>query len=222
MGTDDLGKDVFSRVVWGTRIALSIALLATFLASFIGIPMGFISGYKGGAFDRIMTLIMDSLYYFPGLVLAIAISAVLGPGVVNMSISIATIYVPTYFRIIRNRVSAMREELYVDVVKALGADDWTLLTKYIFRSVLPPVLVALSMNMAGAVLAEASLGFLGLGVPPPAPDWGFDLSNGHRFILQNKWWMVFFPGLMIVLLALGFSLFGEGLNERFGSKLKER
>ncbi|MBC7332731.1 MAG: ABC transporter permease [Synergistetes bacterium] len=222
MGTDNLGRDVFSRVVWGTRIALTIAFMATLFAALIGIPLGFVSGYRGGIFDRVMSLIMDSVYSFPGLILAIAIAAVLGPGVVNISLSIATIYIPTYFRVVRNQVSSVKSELYVEAAKALGADDWTILTKYIFRSVLPSILVILSMNLADAVLTEAGLSFLGLGVPPPTPDWGFDLSNGQRFILQNRWWMVFYPGLMIVLLTLGFSLFGEGLDERFNPRFKER
>lgn len=222
MGTDNLGRDVFSRVVWGTRVALTVAFLATALASLIGIPLGFLSGYRGGLLDRVMTMIMDSVYSFPGLILAIAIAAVLGPGIVNISVSIATIYVPTYFRVVRNQVGSIKSELYVEAAKALGATDWIIVSRYILRAVLPSIIVILSMNVADAILTEAGLSFLGLGIPPPTPDWGFDLSNGQRFILQNKWWMIFFPGLMIVLMTLGFSLLGEGLDERLNPKLKER
>ncbi|MCD6362716.1 MAG: ABC transporter permease [Synergistetes bacterium] len=222
MGTDNFGRDVFSRVIWGTRIALTVAVLATLLAAFIGIPLGLFSGYKGGAFDRILTMIMDSIYSFPGLILAIAIAAMLGPGIINISVSIATIYVPTYFRVVRNQVNSIKAELYVEAARALGATDGVILRKYIFRGVVPTILVILSMNIADAILTEAGLSFLGLGIPPPTPDWGFDLSNGQRFLLQNNWWMVFYPGLMIVLITLGFSLLGEGLQERFNPKLKER
>ena len=222
MGTDNFGRDVFSRVIWGTRIALTVAIFATLLAAFIGIPLGLFSGYRGGLFDRVLTMIMDSIYSFPGLILAIAIAAMLGPGIINISVSIATIYVPTYFRVVRNQVNSIKAELYVEAARALGATDGVILRKYIFRGVVPTILVILSMNIADAILTEAGLSFLGLGIPPPTPDWGFDLSNGQRFLLQNSWWMVFYPGLMIVLITLGFSLLGEGLQERFNPKLKER
>ncbi len=222
MGTDNFGRDVFSRVIWGTRIALTVAIFATLLAAFIGIPLGLFSGYRGGLFDRVLTMIMDSIYSFPGLILAIAIAAMLGPGIINISVSIATIYVPTYFRVVRNQVNSIKAELYVEAARALGATDGVILGKYIFRGVVPTILVILSMNIADAILTEAGLSFLGLGIPPPTPDWGFDLSNGQRFLLQNSWWMVFYPGLMIVLITLGFSLLGEGLQERFNPKLKER
>ena len=221
-GTDNLGRDVLSRVIYGARIALTIAFLAVLIASVIGIPLGLISGYIGGAFDRIMTLIMDAMYSFPGLILAIAIAALLGPGIMNISISIAVVYAPTYFRVIRNQVSSVKSELYVEAARAIGARRWEILVKYVLPNVFPSVVVVLSMNLADAIMTEAGLSFLGLGIAPPTPDWGFDLSNGQRFILSRAWWALVYPGLAIITIVLGFSMFSEGLNEYLNPTIREK
>ncbi|WP_407635796.1 ABC transporter permease [Pseudothermotoga lettingae] len=221
-GTDNLGRDILSRVIYGARIALSISFMGVAIAFAIGVPLGLISGYLGGWIDRILTLIMDAMYIFPGLVLAIAIAAVLGPGVVNISLSIAVVYAPTYFRIIRNQVASIKNELYVEAARALGAKNWEILIRYIFPNVLPSVVVVLSMNLADALMTEAGLSFLGLGIAPPTPDWGFDLSSGQRFVLSRAWWGIMFPGLAIVSAALGFSMFSEGINELLNPTIRER
>ncbi|ONN26981.1 peptide ABC transporter permease [Thermosipho affectus] len=221
-GTDNLGRDILSRVIYGARIALTIAFIAVLIAAGVGIPLGLVSGYLGGAFDRVLTLIMDAIYSFPGLILAIAIAAVLGPGVVNISVSIAVVYTPTYFRVIRNQVSSIKSELYVEAARALGAKNYEILLKYIFPNVLPSIVVVLSMNLADAIMTEAGLSFLGLGIAPPTPDWGFDLSNGQRFVLSKAWWGLLYPGLAIVTVVLGFSMFSEGLNELLNPTIRER
>jgi len=158
-------------------------------------------------------VVMDSIYAFPGLILAIAVAAMLGPGVVNTVVAISAVYVPTYFRMVRGQVLTVKSQLYVAAAKALGANHKTIMLKYILPNVLPILPVVFSMNVADAVLTEAALSFLGLGVPAPTPDWGFDLRNGQRNLLAGYWWISTFPGFFIVLLALGFSLLGEGLNE---------
>ncbi|WP_156957492.1 ABC transporter permease [Hippea jasoniae] len=222
MGTDNLGYDVFSRFIYGSRMALTIALIATAIAAAIGIPLGLITGYAGGILDRVMTMIMDSVYTFPGLILAIAIAAVLGPGIINISLSIAVVYIPTYYRVIRSQVASVKNELYVESAKSIGADTISIIFRYILPNVLPSIIVVLSMNIADAIMTEAGLSFLGLGITPPTPDWGYDLANGQQFIISNQWWMAFFPGVAIILIVLGFSMFAEGLNEYFNPNIGEK
>jgi peptide/nickel transport system permease protein len=222
MGTDHLGRDVYSRVLYGAIVALEVAALSMVLSSVAGTVFGLFSGFLGGKSDRLFSMVMDSIYAFPGLILAIAIAAMIGPGIVNMSIAIAVVYIPTYFRMIRGQVLSIKEQLYVEAARALGASNSTILFRYIFSNIIPSLVVVLSLNVADAILTEAGLSFLGLGIPPPTPDWGFDLSKGKSFLPGGYWWMITFPGIMIVIVVLGFSLLGEGLNEILNPRLRER
>jgi peptide/nickel transport system permease protein len=221
LGTNDIGQDVWSRLLWGTRVALLIGFSSSLIALFLGVPLGLIAGYAGGTLDRLMSLLMDSMYAFPGLILAIAITAVLGPSVFNIIVAIAVLYIPTYYRIVRGQTLSVKEEVYVEAARSIGARSQEILRRYIFPNVIPSVAIIFSVNVADAILTGAGLSFLGLGLPPTIADWGIDLARGQRFI-QNAWWMITFPGLTILLVVLTFTLMGEGLTEIFNPKLRER
>lgn len=221
LGSDNLGRDVLSRLIWGARAVLLVAILSALFSLMIGMPLGLFSGFMGGKTDRAFSLVMDSIYAFPGLILAIAVAAVLGSGVINIAIAISVVYIPTYFRMTRSQVLAIKEELYVEAARALGAPRREILSKYIFPNVIPTLVVVFSLNVADAILTEAGLAFLGLGLQPPTPDWGFDLNKGKAYLPRGYWWQITFPGLMITLVALGFSLLGEGLGEILNPRLTE-
>lgn len=221
LGTTSLGQDMLSRVIAGGATMMQVAVLSVVVCFSIGVPIGLLSAYKGGAVDRVVGLFMDSIFAFPGLVLAIAISAMLGPGVVNMAIAIAVVYIPSYFRILRSQVFTVKELPYVEAAIVMGARDRDILFRYVLPNVLPSVIVVASINFADAVLTAAGLTFVGLGLPINIADWGWDLTLGFQVIIIRVWWISAFPGLMVVLLALGFTLTGEGLNEILTPKLRE-
>jgi peptide/nickel transport system permease protein len=220
LGTNQIGQDILSRIIWGTRIALIVGLSSALISFAIGVPLGLISGFISGPFDRVLTLLMDSLYSFPSLILAIAIAAVLGPGIGNIIISIAVIYIPTYFRIVRGQTLAVKQELYVEAAQSLGTSPLEILTRYIFPNVIPSVVIIFSVNVSDAILTEAGLSFLGLGLPPDTPDWGIDLARGKDY-LQRAWWLITFPGGMVTLVTLAFSMLGESLSEILNPRLAE-
>ncbi len=219
LGTDNLGRDITSRLIWGGRTVLGVAILSALMSSVIGISLGLISGFTSGPLDRVLSLTMDSLYSFPGLLLAIAMAAMLGPGLLNVAVAISVIYIPTFFRVVRGQVLSIKEELHVEAARSLGAKSIPILTRYIFPLVIPSVVVVFSLNVADAILTEAGLSFIGLGLPPDIPDWGYDLSKGHSFLVAGHWWMITFPGVLITLVAMGFSLLGEGLSEILNPRL---
>ncbi|MBN1535849.1 MAG: ABC transporter permease subunit [Anaerolineales bacterium] len=220
LGTNQIGQDIFSRIIWGTRIALIVGLCSAVVAVLVGVPLGLISGFISGPFDRVMTLLMDSLYSFPGLILAISIAAVLGAGIGNVIVAIAVLYVPTYFRIVRGQTLSVKQELYVEAARSLGAKPITILWKYIFPNVIPSIVIIFSVNVADAILTEAGLSFLGLGLPPDTPDWGIDLARGQDY-LRRAWWLITMPGLMVSMVTLAFSMLGESLSEILNPRLAE-
>jgi len=221
LGTNEIGQDVFSRLIWGAQVALMIGFSASIVALVLGVPLGLIAAFVGGSLDRYLSLLMDSLYAFPGLILAIAITAILGPSVFNIIVAIAVVYIPTYYRIVRGQTFSVKEEVYVEAARSIGARSFEILRQYIFPNVIPSVAIIFSVNVADAILTGAGLSFLGLGLPPTIADWGIDLARGQRFI-QTAWWLITFPGIAIMLVVLAFTLMGEGLMEIFNPKLRER
>jgi ABC-type dipeptide/oligopeptide/nickel transport system permease subunit len=239
-GTSKLGFDIWSQSVFGARIALEVVLVSTLLAAIIAVPLGLVSGYLGGALDRTLVLVMDSIYAFPGLLVAIIVSSIVRPQrfiapifpgaakdfapVVAVALSISVVYIPQYYRVIRNHVVSVKEEPFVEAARAIGAKPRTIMGRYIFFNVVQSVPVILTLNAADAILTLAGLGFLGYGLPPPTPEWGYNLSQSASEILLTPpyWWTSVFPGLMIVALVLGITLLGEGINDIWNPLLRER
>ncbi|MGD8457438.1 MAG: ABC transporter permease [Anaerolineales bacterium] len=219
LGTDNLGRDVVSRIIWGSRTVIGVALTASILSFSLGVSIGLISGFIGGRLDKVLSLVMDSIYSFPGLILAIALVSMLGPGVLNVAVAVSVVYVPTFFRVVRGLVLSIKEEVYVEAARSLGAKSLDILRRYIFPNVIPSIVVVFSLSVADAILTEAGLSFIGLGLPPDIPDWGYDVSKGASYLVAGHWWLVTFPGIMITLVATGFTLFGEGLSEILNPRL---
>ncbi|HRA74656.1 MAG TPA: ABC transporter permease [Propionicimonas sp.] len=226
-GTNDLFYDVLSRVIWGSQTALVVVLLSVVLSALIGVPLGLLSGYVGGRTDRVLVLIMDALYAFPSLLLAIVfgflLKSVLPSGVVAAALSLTVIYIPQYFRVVRNTAVSAREATYVEAARALGASNSTIMRRYLFSNVIQSVPVIGTLNAADAISTLAALGFLGLGIQPQeAAEWGFDLSRAMDDAASGIWWTGLFPGIAIVLLVTGLTLVGEGLNETVNPTLRKR
>jgi len=221
LGTDNVGRDMLSRVIAGGGVMLQVALVSVVVCLTVGVPLGLFSSQAGGAVDKFFSLIMDSIYAFPGIILAIAFAMVLGRGVINMALSIAVVYVPSYFRVIRSQILSIKELPYVEAANSIGAKRRTILRRYMLPNVLPSIVVVATVNFADAILTAAGLTFIGLGLPPTVADWGWDLTNGRTLLLSGNWWVITFPGIMIILLALGFTLMGEGLSELLNPRLEQ-
>lgn len=209
--------DVFSRTVHGARVAFSIVLLSTALAMGIGVPLGLVSGYRGGKLDRVLVTMMDAVYVIPGLLLAIIVAFVLqryfDPGLASAAVAVGVVYVPQYYRVIRNHTLSVKEEPFVEAARSMGAQPRTIITRYVFFNVVQSVPVIFTLNAADAVLTLAGLGFLGYGVPFPQAEWGLDVSRALSDVVSGFWWTAFFPGIAIMLLVTGLTLVGEGLND---------
>ncbi len=226
-GTTVESDDVFSRVIWGAQTELKVVALALALALVVGVPLGLLSGYLGGVLDRALVMVMDALFAFPPLLLAIVIAFLLGSsvgsGIVTAAFAITVAYVPQYFRVIRNHVISVREEPYVDAARALGARPLTVIRKYVFFNVVQNVPVIATLNAADAILTLAGLGFLGYGIQPTqGAEWGYDVQRGLSDATNGTWWTGLFPGLAIVVLVTGITLLGEGLNETINPVLRRR
>ncbi|MGR3373649.1 ABC transporter permease [Pseudooceanicola nanhaiensis] len=212
MGTDEIGRDVMSRLIWGARASLMAGVLSVAIALGIGVPLGIAAGYFGGWTDSVISRCTEALLAAPFLILAIALAAFLGPSLGNAMIAIGLSATPIFIRLTRGQVISVAAEDYVESANAIGLPTMKILSRYIFPNVLPPVLVQATLTVATAIIAEASLSFLGLGQQPPAPSWGSMLNTAKNFLNQAPW-MALWPGIAIFLVVLGFNLLGDGLRD---------
>jgi len=212
-GTSRQGYDVFSRTLFGARVALQVVVLATMMSVFIGVPLGMVSGYLGGKLDRALLFFMDTVYTLPGLLLSVTLAFIVGRGVLNAAIALSIAYIPQYYRVVRNHTVSVKTELFVEAAQAMGASPWRVMSRYLFANVIQSVPVLFTLNAADAVLVLGGLGFLGLGLPDQTPEWGLDLRQALDALPTGIWWTALFPGLALTLLVVGLSLVGEGLNE---------
>lgn len=211
-GTDDYGRDIFARVIYGARISIIEVVLSVGLAMIIGIPLGIIAGMAGRYTDMIIMWFMDMLFAFPGIVLAILVVSILGGGLVNLLIAISLFAIPVYARLSRNLTLGLKQMEYVEAAQALGLSNYRIIVHYILRNAIGPIIVQSTLTAGTVILAAASLSFLGLGVHPPMPEWGTMMSDGRNFLGINIY-LSLFPGLAIMLTVLGFNVLGDGLRD---------
>ena len=218
-GTDEIGRDVLSRVIWGARASLMAGLVSVSISMALGIPIGLLAAYLGGWTDSFISRFTDSMLAVPFLILAIALSAFLGPSLGNAMIAIGVSAMPVFIRLTRAQVMAVKVEDYIEAARAVGNPHWRIALRHILPNVLPPLIVQASLSIAAAIIAEASLSFLGLGQQPPAPSWGSMLNTAKNY-MDNAPWMAVWPGLSIFLLVLSFNLLGDGLRDALDPRQK--
>ncbi|MGI9147129.1 MAG: nickel transporter permease [Chloroflexota bacterium] len=217
-GTDDLGRDILSRVIWGARVSLQIGLIVVGLAGTSGFLLGATSGYGRGPFDALVMRLMDIILAFPPLVLAMAIASFLGPDLNNAMVAIAVVHVPKYTRLARSEALVLREQLYVVAARSSGASSWRIVTRHIMPNSVASILVVATLDFGLVILTAASLGFIGLGAQPPTPEWGLMVADGRKYLIDAPW-LASFPGLTIMVVVIAVNVFGDGLRDALDPRL---
>lgn len=220
LGTDDVGRDILSRLIYGARISIGIGFAVVFLSLTVGTLLGLLSGYFGGLTDKIIMRAMDILMALPSILLAIVVVSVLGPGISNAIVAVAIVSIPSFTRIVRASVMAEKNKQYVMASRSFGASNWRIMFQEILPNCMAPLIVQGTLGLSDGILNTAALGFLGLGAQPPTPEWGIMLSDARAYI-ESSPWMVTLPGLCILLIVLGFNLFGDGLRDALDPRLKK-
>jgi peptide/nickel transport system permease protein len=220
LGTDDLGRDVLSRVIWGARISLWVGAISVSIGLFVGTTLGLLAGYLGGKWDLIVMRGIDALLAFPGLILAIGITSALGPKIENAMIAIGIVAIPAYARLTRGQVLAVRAREYIVAARTIGATPLRIVLRHIFPNVMNALIVQATLATAFAILAEAALSFLGLGAQPPEPSWGQDINYSQRYLANQKWWMSVGPGLAIFSAVFAFNFLGDALRDALDPRLR--
>jgi len=220
MGTDELGRDVLSRVMWGGRISLPVAFVAVGVGLTVGALIGLTAGYRAGVTDLLLMRLVDAILAFPALILAIALVAALGPSLRNAMIAIGIVQIPVYARLTRAQVFQLKALDFVTAARALGASPVWIIVRHMLPNLLNPLIVQVSLSAAFAMLAEATLSFLGLSAPPPTPDWGFMINTGQSFLINGNWWMTVGPGAAICVAVFGFNWLGDALRDALDPRLR--